>query len=177
MFTTKNLTSATDQALNVMFDRAMDARDRETMNAISDEMSRRVRAENEARNEASRQAQARREAEANKRAEQIDRLIAHATSPAAKDLEKTINKQGEVDGLYLRGEDLRGVDLTNAVIRNSDLTGADLRGAKLAGATITDSDLTGADLRGADLTWTAFHRVTIEGANLEGANTTYTQYR
>jgi uncharacterized protein YjbI with pentapeptide repeats len=102
-------------------------------------------------------------------------------------------------GVYWRrcvqdGQNLRDVDLSGAVLRDSsfkraDLTGADLTGvdarrAKFVSATLKDAtldgarlvqsdlttaDLTGASLRDADLTRAKLFRTDLRGADLTGA--------
>ena len=48
-----------------------------------------------------------------------------------------------------RGSDLAGVDLSNAILRRTDLSGACLRNVNLTGADVADADLSGACLEGA----------------------------
>jgi len=66
-------------------------------------------------------------------------------------------------GADLRYADLRGADLSGAVLSGADLRYADLRGANLSGADLSGADLRYADLRGAYLS----------GANLSGADLRY----
>jgi len=102
-------------------------------------------------------------------------------------------------GVYWRrcvqdGQNLQGVDLTGAVLRDgsfkrADLTGADLSGvdarrvkfvsatlkdaildsARLVQSDLTSADLTGASLRDADLTRAKLFRTDLRGADLTGA--------
>jgi len=53
--------------------------------------------------------------------------------------------------LSLRGVDLSGANLANAVLDRADLTGANLSGARLVGASLVDTHLQGATFAGADL--------------------------
>ncbi len=59
------------------------------------------------------------------------------------------------------GADLRGADLTRALLQGASFVGADLRGA-----TLTAADLSGADLTGADLTGARLSRAILAGACL-----------
>lgn len=102
-------------------------------------------------------------------------------------------------GVYWRrcvqdGQDLRGVDLTQAVLRDAflrrtnlseaDLSGVDARranfgsaamqdtildDANLTRADLTNADLRGASLRNADLTMARLYRVDLRGADFTGA--------
>jgi hypothetical protein len=51
----------------------------------------------------------------------------------------------------LCGEDLRGLDLTGAILYRADLRGAKLAGSMLCHANLSQAVLTGADLRDVDL--------------------------
>lgn len=74
--------------------------------------------------------------------------------------------------------DLTGVDLTDALLRNTNLHEASLRGAILNGSDLAysnlrfammgESQLVGADLRGADLGY-----ANLQGAELKGADLSY----
>lgn len=91
-------------------------------------------------------------------------------------------------------QDLRGVDLSRAVLRDAslrrsdlsgaDLSGADARRAKFVSATmrdtildgadlgradLTNADMAGASLRNADLTMAKLYRVNLQGADFTGA--------
>lgn len=102
-------------------------------------------------------------------------------------------------GVYWRrcvhdGQDLQGVDLTGAMLRDgsfkradlsdADLSGADARRAKFVSATmrntdlsdsdlgradLTNADLTDASLRQADLTMAKLYRANLRGADLTDA--------
>ena len=95
--------------------------------------------------------------------------------------------------LIVRGEsivDLKGADLSNALLygaslNKADLCGADLRGvdlrrANLEGANLSDAslykaNLSGADLRNASLNEALLNETDLSEANLEGANFTKEQ--
>jgi hypothetical protein len=62
------------------------------------------------------------------------------------------------------------IDLTGALLTDTDLPYADLKEAKLTGATLTNANLTGADLTRADLTMASLYRVNLTEANLTGAD-------
>lgn len=71
---------------------------------------------------------------------------------------------------YLEACDLRGADLSNAVLTRCSLMRADLEGANLYqaeffGADLRDANLTEADMRGAKL-----HQADLRGASLNGAD-------
>lgn len=72
----------------------------------------------------------------------------------------------DLDRLYLKNCDLRGVDLSDTRLQASNLSLSNLSGALLAGADLSGSDLEGADFRGADL----------RGANLSGTALTATRF-
>jgi len=74
----------------------------------------------------------------------------------------------------LRGVDLSGSDLREAVLPGANLTGADLSGADLNGATLLDvdftqADLSGACLDGADLGGAVFVQTNLAGTQFQGA--------
>lgn len=71
----------------------------------------------------------------------------------------------DLEGINLRGADLRGADLSTANLRGADLSTANLERANLRETDFTRSDLIGADLRDADLT-----RANLIGADLSEAN-------
>lgn len=64
----------------------------------------------------------------------------------------------------LSNANLRGIDLSYAVLFQGDFSGADLRGANLRDAFLIRADLSGADLTGADLS-----DADLVGANLDNA--------
>jgi hypothetical protein len=68
----------------------------------------------------------------------------------------------------LRGANLSGANLTDAVLTRANLTRAKLVGTCLAGAYLVDANLTNADLRDADLRATELARADLAGANLVG---------
>ncbi len=80
----------------------------------------------------------------------------------------------------LTGQDLRGLPLAGAVMRQADLAGAslceadlrgaDLRGANLVGARLQAADLSGADLSGADLSDADLRDTVLTGVRLDGAD-------
>jgi len=77
-------------------------------------------------------------------------------------------------GAKLFQEDLRGVNLRDALLNQVDLRGANLdsaslSGTRLCGARLTGANLTFADLRGADLRKASLHRATLGAARLEDA--------
>ena len=71
--------------------------------------------------------------------------------------------------LDLSGEDLRGVDLSDRLVRYVSLAGANLDGANLRGARFAFVDLSGATLRGACLEHTHFDGVRATGASFAGS--------
>lgn len=76
-----------------------------------------------------------------------------------KEIFKRIKDKESLEGLYLRGVDLSGLDLVGLNLKKASLGGADLEGA----------NLTRADLRGADLWETNLEYANLGLANLEGA--------
>ena len=67
----------------------------------------------------------------------------------------------------LTGADLRGADLSKAILRWANLSEADLRGARLSKADLKEANLSGADLSGADLSeadlrWTDLRKVNLK---------------
>ena len=96
------------------------------------------------------------------------------------------NYQNFIDKPGVHNCNLRGADLSYAILYKANLKGADLRGANLEGAnlrfanleeaylfraTLRGADLTGANLEGAYFLQT----VDLEGANLERAKVTESQ--
>jgi len=85
-------------------------------------------------------------------------------------------KEGKmVSSLPFWGADLRGVDLSRAILfsvdlREAMLDGADLREAHLAGADLQQAYLNDADLQGADLSDARLWGVRMRGAKLGKAN-------
>lgn len=72
----------------------------------------------------------------------------------------------------LQCADLKGANLTGAILNNVNLNGADLTDANLTGAMLSDADLTGAILTDANLTGANLRGANLRGANLTGANLT-----
>jgi len=77
---------------------------------------------------------------------------------------------------YLKGADLREIELSNAGMRRVDLEGANLSGAKLKGADLWWANLNNANLRGADLTGAKLWGADLTGADLNGAILTGAHY-
>lgn len=67
------------------------------------------------------------------------------------------------------GRDLRGADLSNAMLSQADLRAADLSQSNLTNARLVHADLDGANLREADLTGTILQYANLSNANLSGA--------
>lgn len=70
----------------------------------------------------------------------------------------------------MAGVDLRGADLTGAIIVSADLSGADLRKARAFQVILTAVDLSGAKLDGVDLTGSYLAEINLQGASLAGAD-------
>ena len=64
-----------------------------------------------------------------------------------------------------------GYPISYAVPDGTEATRADLRGADLSGAVLTGADLTGADLYGANLTGADLTGAYLYGANINGTLT------
>lgn len=86
----------------------------------------------------------------------------------------------EVNWSYCRmpGLDLRGVDLSRALLRSTDLLGSRLDGARLVDADLSYADLQRtrldrADLRGARLTGAALQNAVLTDARLDGADLSF----
>ena len=69
----------------------------------------------------------------------------------------------------LRGRDLRGAQLDNAVLTRADLTGAQLQGAMLIDAQLQGVSLEGAQLQGARLEYAQLQGASLTRAQLQGA--------
>ncbi|MBS0255149.1 MAG: pentapeptide repeat-containing protein [Proteobacteria bacterium] len=67
------------------------------------------------------------------------------------------------------GADLRGADLSGAVLDRLDLTGADFSGANLTGASFNNSNLTNVRFVGADLTNAVMHNTGLCNTDFSGA--------
>ncbi|HAP75255.1 MAG TPA: hypothetical protein DCR14_04165, partial [Acidimicrobiaceae bacterium] len=74
-----------------------------------------------------------------------------------------------IDGEVQRGEDLRCVELSDAVLSNVDFTGADLSGAGLVRSEWVSSVLAFARLDGADLAGVSMVKVDATAVSVEGA--------
>jgi uncharacterized protein YjbI with pentapeptide repeats len=72
----------------------------------------------------------------------------------------------------LRGVELNGANLSEAVISETDLTDALLLNATLAGAQLIYADMTGLHMPGSDFRYAFLSRVRLEGAWLKGADLT-----
>ena len=70
----------------------------------------------------------------------------------------------------LRNADLSGANLSYASLRNADLSSANLRGANLSGADLSYANLRYADLRYADLSSANLRGADLRAADLSGAN-------
>lgn len=113
-------------------------------------------------------------------------IIFTSNSSTMKELVQSAAADGvNLNGAYLRGEDLSkvslrgarlgGADFREADLRLSDLSyanmrDADFRGARLCGADLCRADLGGADLREADLREADLNRANLNMAELSGAN-------
>jgi hypothetical protein len=86
----------------------------------------------------------------------------------------------QLNGLYMKGQDLsrakiqyrelRGADFTEADLSYTNFQGSDLRTATFAGANLANTFFYAADLRGADLSNAQIDRTTFQKARLEGAD-------
>ena len=72
--------------------------------------------------------------------------------------------------IELSGADLRGIDLTSAVLPYAHLNGADLSHADLSDASLSKADLGDADLSHADLSGANLISADLSDADLSGAN-------
>ena len=72
--------------------------------------------------------------------------------------------------LWLNGEGGSRANLSNADLRDANLSNADLFGANLRCANLSNADLFGANLRGANLSNADLFGANLRGANLFGAN-------
>ena len=73
-------------------------------------------------------------------------------------------------GVYLRGADLRNANLRDTDLGGADLRNANLRDTKLPGANLRDTDLGGANLRDTDLGGAYIGGAYLGGADLRGAD-------
>jgi uncharacterized protein YjbI with pentapeptide repeats len=81
-----------------------------------------------------------------------------------REISELLLRASELERAGRRGRDHRGADLVGAALRGKDLRGANLRGALLVGADLRQADLRGADLIGADL-----RAADLAAADLTGA--------
>jgi len=81
----------------------------------------------------------------------------------------------ELNGLDLRGQLNRMVNLTNANVFGAHLIDANLAGANLHEANLGGADLSGAHLENANLCRTDLYETTLRKAHLQGANLQGTQ--
>ncbi|MDY7022615.1 MAG: pentapeptide repeat-containing protein, partial [Cyanobacteriota bacterium] len=81
-----------------------------------------------------------------------------------------LNSAGvSLDGLDISQAYLKQINLTNAKLIEANLQGANLQGSILSHANLSGANLQGADLQGANLYETNFQGANLSGANLEGA--------
>ncbi len=103
-----------------------------------------------------------------------------AAYKAKKSLRDADLRGADLSDAVLSDADLRGADLSDAVLSDAVLRGADLRGAVLSGADLSDADLrdadlrdavlSDADLRGADLSDAVLSDAVLSDADLRGAD-------
>jgi len=79
----------------------------------------------------------------------------------------------KLNGMNLRGLDLRNANFHLANLAESDLSGANLRNARLINTNLTDSNLQKAVLDNASLTNAILHRANLTDANLIETDLTY----
>jgi|9_EtaG_2_1085328.scaffolds.fasta_scaffold00708_3 uncharacterized protein YjbI with pentapeptide repeats len=77
---------------------------------------------------------------------------------------------------YLKGANLREIDLSYVGMRRVDLSGANLSGAKLKGTDLWQAKLNNANLRGADLTQAKLWGADLTGVDLSGTILTNARY-
>jgi uncharacterized protein YjbI with pentapeptide repeats len=105
----------------------------------------------------------------------VKSLLDLATHLRGVDLQDAVlletNLQGaNLQGANFQGAIFQGVDLTDANLQDANLQDANLTGAKLQGATLTGATLTGVTLTGANLQGASLQNADLQGANLQGAN-------
>jgi hypothetical protein len=86
-----------------------------------------------------------------------------------KDLERLLTYE-DLTGLDLSGADLREWGFEGAELYDINLRGADLRDADLRDANLTDADLSGANLTDANLTGANLERAIAKRVDLRGAD-------
>ena len=100
---------------------------------------------------------------------------AHSGTREYSTQDRTISV-GELLERYSKGErefahiNLRGADLSEAILSGSNLPWAILKGAELIGADLSGANLQGANLRGADLSGTLLTDTNLEDADLRGSD-------
>ncbi len=112
----------------------------------------------------------------------LSRALFTGADLRGQDMSGAVLRRAKFTGADLRGTDLRRADLRGAVLRGADLRGADLRGARLQGAQLQAArleraDLRGAALRGASLQRAALGRTDLRGTPLAGVDLTLADAR
>jgi len=83
---------------------------------------------------------------------------------------RRLNRGGVKEKFRLTHAYLKGANLANASLRESDLWGADAEGAALGGANLHGCNMAGANLEGADLERANLIEADLRGANLREAD-------
>ncbi|MFZ4476986.1 MAG: pentapeptide repeat-containing protein [Saprospiraceae bacterium] len=92
---------------------------------------------------------------------------------------KRLNKLGitdiDISNCYLKGANLKGVNLylatlNGAILSEANLQGANLQGANLKNVNLDGSDLTNANLRGCDLQGINLSGIKLKAVDFQGAN-------
>lgn len=83
---------------------------------------------------------------------------------------RRLNRGGVKEKFRLTHAYLKGANLANASLRESDLWGADAEGASLGGANLHGCNMAGANLEGADLERANLIEADLRGANLREAD-------
>jgi len=92
-----------------------------------------------------------------------------ALGPVRRDLlELPAEAMAITPGQNLRGADLQGAYLPEAMLQGAILCSAELQGAELPGADLRDSNLANARLESADLRGAQLQRADLRGASLAG---------
>jgi uncharacterized protein YjbI with pentapeptide repeats len=99
----------------------------------------------------------------------------NATQIVLFDVSEAYLRNANLSSAKLRGADfseveLSGADLSGADFSYANLRGADFSGANLSGAELSEANLRGADLIGADLIGADFSGASLRGAYLSRAN-------
>ena len=104
-----------------------------------------------------------------KRADRLNIPVIHGAHPGQDWAARTASMRGVlIDGADLSVGNLSGLDLSHAVIANSNLQKVNLRGACLDEAILTNVDLTGADLSKTRLNGTVLVNCHLKGVTLNG---------